>query len=162
MTTDFLLRALFMGVCATALLDVWAFVLNRLFGFGLPNWGLIGRWLGHMPAGRFTHDSIADSPSIENEKLAGWIFHYAVGVLFAAVTLALVGPAWVKSPTLFMPMLVGLVTVGCGWFVLQPALGAGMASSRKPDASRIRLLNIVGHTVFGFGLWFAAMAIRGL
>jgi hypothetical protein len=35
--SDFLVRAVVMGVAATALLDLWALLLNRLFGFGLPN-----------------------------------------------------------------------------------------------------------------------------
>ena len=162
MTSDFLFHALIMGVGATALLDVWAVALNRLFGFGLPNWGFVGRWLGHLPSGRFMHDTIAESAPFQNEKLMGWLFHYAVGILFAATTLILAGSTWIKNPTLFMPMLVGLVTVGCGWFILQPALGAGVAASRKPEAQQIRLLNIAGHIVFGFGLWMTAMAMRGL
>ncbi len=40
--SDWIIRSLIMGVAATALLDLWALLLNRLFGFGLPNWGLVG------------------------------------------------------------------------------------------------------------------------
>ncbi len=65
-----------------------------------------------------------------------------------------------QNPTLLLPLVVGLVTVGCGWFILQPGLGNGIAASRRPDATRIRLLNIAGHIVFGFGLWLAAVAIK--
>jgi hypothetical protein len=39
-------------------------------------------------------------------------------------------------------------------------MGAGVAASRKPDANRIRILNILAHIVFGLGLWLAAMALR--
>jgi Protein of unknown function (DUF2938) len=76
-------------------------------------------------------------------------------------TLVLGGAAWAETPTWPLPLIVGIVTVGCGWFILQPALGAGIAASRKPDANRIRALNIAGHIVFGLGLWLAAMAVRG-
>ena len=33
--------------------------------------GLVGRWLGHMPRGRFRHDSIARAPFISGERLIG-------------------------------------------------------------------------------------------
>jgi Protein of unknown function (DUF2938) len=159
--TDFLVRAIVMGVGATALLDLWALLLNRLFGFGLPNWAMIGRWVAHLPTGKIMHDDIGQALPVANELTIGWVFHYAVGIVFAMVTLVLGGAAWAKGPTLPLPLIVGIVTVGCGWFILQPALGAGIAASRKPDANRIRALNIAGHIVFGLGLWLAALAMRG-
>jgi hypothetical protein len=39
-------------------------------------------------------------------------------------------------------------------------MGAGWAASRRPDAWRVRLLNIVGHTVFAVGLWGTALLLR--
>jgi Protein of unknown function (DUF2938) len=158
---DFLSRALLLGIFATALLDLWAVLLNRLFGFGLPNWAMVGRWVAHLPSGRLTHDDIGAAPPVNGELKIGWAFHYAVGILFAMTTLLIGGADWAKSPTLPLPMIVGILTVGCGWFILQPALGAGVAASRKPDANRIRVLNILGHIVFGLGLWLAAMILRG-
>jgi Protein of unknown function (DUF2938) len=158
--TDFFFRSLVMGVAATALLDGWAMLLNRLFGFGLPNWAMVGRWLAGLPAGQLVHQDIGQATPVANELTFGWIFHYAVGIAFAMATLALGGAPWAKAPTLPLPLFVGVVTVGFGWFVLQPALGAGIAASRKPDANRIRLLNIAGHIVFGLGMWLAALALR--
>jgi Protein of unknown function (DUF2938) len=159
--TDFLFRSIVMGVAATALLDLWALLLNRIFGFGLPNWAMIGRWVAHLPSGQVIHEDIGRAAPAANELTIGWVFHYAVGVLFAMATLVLGGAAWAKTPTWPLPLIVGIVTVGCGWFILQPALGAGIAASRKPDAHRIRLLNIAGHIVFGIGLWLAAIVMRG-
>jgi len=157
---DLLYRSLIIGAAATALLDLWQIALNRLFGFGLPNWALVGRWVGHLPGGTFAHDDIGQSSPVSGELAIGLVFHYAVGIAFALATLLIGGAPWAKNPTLLLPLVVGLVTVGCGWFILQPCLGAGIAASRKPDATRIRLLNIAGHIVFGFGLWLAAVAIK--
>jgi hypothetical protein len=157
---DLALHSLTMGVAATALLDLWAILLNRLFGFGLPNWAMVGRWVAGLAAGKFMHDDIGKAPPVANELAIGWIFHYAVGIAFALVTVQIGGMDWMQRPTLMLPLIVGIVTVGCGWFILQPGLGNGIAASKKPDANRIRLLNIAGHIVFGFGLWFAALAIR--
>ena len=154
------LNAIIIGVGATALLDAWALVLNRLFGFGLPNWAMVGRWFAHLPRGIVVHEDIGRSDGVSHELTIGWVAHYAVGILFAAITLAIGGEAWMKAPTWPLPLAVGLITVGCGWFILQPGMGAGIAASRKPDHMRIRILNILGHTVFGFGMFGMAMLIR--
>jgi hypothetical protein len=67
---------------------------------------------------------------------------------------------WLQQPTLIPALIVGLVTVGAGWFLLQPGMGAGIAASRRPNANRIRALNIAGHIVFGLGLYASALLIR--
>lgn len=152
--------ALLMGCGATLLLDIWAIALNRIFGFGLPNWGLVGRWFAHLPSGRFMHADIAATSPVQNERSIGWIAHYAVGVLFAAATVMIGGKTWIMTPTWPLPIAVGLITVGCGWFILQPGMGAGFAASKRPDRARVRILNILGHIVFGLGLWGVALLAR--
>ena len=57
-------------------------------------------------------------------------------------------------------MLVGFVTIGTGWFILQPAMGGGIAASKRPNANQIRLMSVAGHIVFGLGLYFSALLIR--
>jgi hypothetical protein len=56
-------------------------------------------------------------------------------------------------------MIVGIVTIGAGWFILQPAMGAGIAASKRPDANQIRAMNVAGHIVFGLGLYGSALLI---
>lgn len=157
---DILWRAIVMGVVATAVLDLWALLLKQVFGFPTPNWALVGRWFCHVPAGRLMHEDIGKSPGFSNELAAGWIAHYAVGISFALATVLIGGAGWIKAPTPLLPLIVGWVTVGCGWFILQPGMGAGIAASKKPDANRIRLLNVIGHTVFGLAMWGAALALK--
>ena len=53
--------------------------------------------------------------------------------------------------------MFGVATVAFGWFVLQPGLGLGWAASRTPNPTRVRMLNLAGHTVFGLGLWLTAL-----
>ena len=158
--TELIYRSIVMGAAATALLDLWAILLNRLFGFPLPNWAMVGRWVAHLPAGQFAHEDIGKAAPAGNELAIGWVFHYVVGIAFALATLMIGGAGWAGNPTLPLPLIVGIVTVGCGWFILQPCMGAGIAASRRPHAGRTRLLNVVGHIVFGSGLWFAALAMR--
>jgi hypothetical protein len=156
----FLIKAVLIGAGATLLLDLWAQLLKRVAGFPPPNWAMPGRWVAHLPSGKLVHDDIALAPPVANELAIGWVFHYAVGILFAAVLLASWGLGWAANPTFLPALIVGLVTVGCGWFILQPGMGAGVAASKKPNAGQIRILNIVGHIVFAIGLYGTALLIR--
>jgi len=157
---DVLVRTVLVGIGATALLDLWALLLNRIFGLPLPNWALVGRWFAHLPRGRVLHEDIARSEPVANERAIGWLAHYAVGILFAGIVVAIWGAAWLRNPAFLPALIVGLATVGCGWFILQPGMGAGIAASKRANANTVRALNIVGHTVFAVGLWGTALLIR--
>jgi hypothetical protein len=157
---DVLVRTMLVGIGATALLDLWALLLNRIFGLPLPNWALVGRWFAHLPRGRVLHEDIARADAVANERAIGWLAHYAVGILFAGIVVAIWGAAWLRNPAFLPALIVGLATVGCGWFILQPGMGAGIAASKRANANTVRALNIVGHTVFAVGLWGTALLIR--
>lgn len=153
-------RSLAIGIVATALLDLWALFLNRAFGIPLANWAMVGRWFAYLPRGRFMHDTIADTPPVSNELALGWIMHYLIGALFAGIVLLLWGLDWARNPTLLPALIVGVVTVGCGWFILQPGMGFGLAASKRPNANQVRLIGLINHVVFGLSLWLAALLMR--
>jgi hypothetical protein len=153
-------RSLAIGIGATALLDLWALFLNRVFGIPLANWAMVGRWFAYLPRGRFMHDTIADTPPVARELAIGWIMHYLIGALFAAIVLLIWGLDWARNPTLLPALIVGVVTVGCGWFILQPGMGFGLAASKRPNANQVRLIGLINHVVFGLGLWLAALLVR--
>lgn len=156
---DFLWRSLAMGIGATAAMDVWALFLNAAFGLALPNWGLVGRWFAHIPKGTVFHNDIAKAEPIANERAIGWVAHYVIGIIYAAALILIAGPSWVASPTFLPAWIIGIVTVGAGWFLLQPGMGAGWAASLKPNPNKIRALNLLAHTVFGAGLYGTALLI---
>ena len=153
-----LVQAVIAGVVATAAMDLWALLLAKVAGVPKPNWGLVGRWFGHLPRGRWRHEDIGQAPAIASEKALGWIAHYAIGIAYGLALVLLAGAAWRAHPTPLAALLVGWVTVGAGWFILQPGMGAGIAASRRPNPWTIRLLNVAAHTVFGMGLWLGAWA----
>ncbi|MET0430337.1 MAG: DUF2938 domain-containing protein [Microvirga sp.] len=157
---DFVFRAIAIGIGATLLLDLWGLLLNRVFGLPMANWAMVGRWFCHLPNGRAFHDDIGAARPYPRELLVGWIGHYLVGILFAGILLALAPAGWAARPTFLPALIVGLVTVGAGWFVLQPGMGAGIAASKRPNAWQIRFLNVVGHVVFGLSLYGTALIIR--
>lgn len=157
---EFLFRSVLIGIGATALFDLWGLLLKHAFGIPRANWGLVGRWFCHLGSGKVFHDDIAAARPFRFERAAGWIGHYLVGILFAGILLAVAPSGWTAQPTLWPALAVGLVTVGAGWFLLQPGMGAGIAASKRPNAGRIRTLNVVGHAVFGLGLYATALLIR--
>ena len=157
-------QVLTMGVCATVVMDLWAVLLCRAFGMASLDYAMVGRWLGHMPAGRFAHAGIGRASPVIGEKALGWFAHYAIGVGFAACLVGLTGPAWRQAPTLVPALAFGIVTIVVPFFVMQPAFGAGMAASNTPNPTRARLRSLMTHSVFGLGLyaggWVVSLAHR--
>ena len=80
------------GIGATAVIDLWAIARRRLLGLPAPNYGLVGRWLAHMPRGRFRHESIAPWRRLESRELdsAWWQGRRQLGRMF--------GRSWKTPP----------------------------------------------------------------
>ena len=149
------LRILVMGTTATAAIDLWATFANRVLGWPRTNWGLVGRWIGHMRDGQFTHVSIGSSPTIVHESILGWVFHYGVGCIYAALYLLYVSIVQMGQPTLVSAVLFGLVTILSPWLLMQPALGLGICASKAPRPNLVRLQNLIIHSVFGLALYYS-------
>lgn len=153
--SEFVLRSVLIGVGATVALDLWSLLIARAFAAPPPNWALVGRWMGHLPRGRLVHDSIAGAARVPGERIIGWTAHYAIGVAFAALLLAVGGPDWLRAPTLLPALVVGVATVAAPFFILQPGMGAGVMSTKTPDPTAARLRSLLNHAVFGLGLYLA-------
>lgn len=156
------LSLILIGVGATVLMDAWGIMRKSLFDIPPADYGMVGRWIGHMAHGKFRHDRIAAASPIPGERILGWSIHYLIGVAFAGALLWIVGSEWLLHPTLAPALAFGLVTVGAPFFVMQPCMGAGVAASRTPKPNSARLQSLITHTVFGFGLWVAAWVVRYL
>lgn len=155
--SDLLVAGVVMGLVATAMMDAWAVLLRRSAGVPMPNWAMVGRWAAHLPRGRVFHDDIGQATSVEGEHAIGWVFHYAVGVIYGVVLAFLMGPAWLAAPTFAPAWGFSMLMLGFGWFLLQPGLGLGWAAAKTPNPAKARVLGLVAHTVFGAGLWLGAL-----
>jgi uncharacterized membrane protein YagU involved in acid resistance len=105
------------------------------------------------------HASIAAAEPKKAECVAGWVLHYVIGVVFAFVFLLLVSGDWLARPTLLPALLFGIATVVFPLFILQPALGHGIAASKTPNPTRARLKSLMTHTVFGLALYGATICL---
>ena len=157
---DYAGSTLFIGAGATLATDLWAIARRRLFGTPLPDYGLVGRWFGHMARGRFRHERITAAEPVRGEHQIGWIAHYLIGVVFAGALLAACGLAWARQPTPGPALMVGIVTVAAPFLLMQPGMGAGIAASRTPRPGTARLQSLVTHAVFGLGLYVAGLVLN--
>jgi hypothetical protein len=154
-----LARAVVVGIGGAALMDAWGLLARRAFGLQGLDYALLGRWIGNFARGRFFHDRIAGAPPVAGERALGWAAHYAIGIGFAVPLLLVGGLDWARSPSLLLPMFIGMVTILAPWLVMQPAMGAGIAASRTPNPGAARLRNLATHAVYGIGLYLTAVAL---
>ena len=148
---DALSEIIVIGAGATIVLDLWSQFL-KWRKVPTLNFALLGRWIGHLPKGTWFHDGVAKAAPVKGELALGWAAHYAIGIAFAAILVATCG----SKPSLMQALLVGVGTVAAPLFVMQPALGAGIASSRTPAPVRNTIKSVVNHAVFGLGLYLSA------
>jgi hypothetical protein len=148
------------GTLATTVMDLGSLLLRRFAGVPLPNYAMVGRWIGHMPAGRLRHRAIAATPAVRGERVIGWVVHYLTGIAFAALLLAICGFDWLRSPTFVPAMLVALATVAAPFLLMQPCMGAGIAARRAPDPATVRLRSLINHGLFGLGLYAAGHVMQ--
>lgn len=156
-----LLLSVAIGAGATLVMDAWLQLLRRL-GIASLSFALVGRWVGHLARGRVRHAAIAKAAPVRGELALGWLAHYATGIAFAALLLALAGPAWAARPSLLPALALGVATVAVPLLLIQPAMGAGIASRNTPTPLRNSLKSLATHTVFGLGLYLSAVLIAAL
>jgi len=161
-TLELVAGAVVIGVAGSALMDAWSAVLRRRFGIPTLDYRLLGRWIGHMAKGRMAHERITAAAPLAGEGILGWFAHYAIGVTFALVLVAICGPGWLAAPMPGPALVVGIGSILAPWLVMQPAMGAGVAAARSANPAGTRLRNLGSHTVYGLGLYLAASALAAL
>ena len=149
------------GIGATVLMDLWLWLLSRL-GVPATGFAMVGRWVGHFSRGRFAHASIAKAAPVPFELGLGWLTHYLVGIGYAVGMVGLLGAAWLEQPTPLPALVFGVLTVAAPWFVMQPAMGAGVLALKTATPLKNGLRNLANHAVFGVGLYASAVVLAGL
>jgi hypothetical protein len=159
MQVSFILGGVVVGVGATLVQDLWNLALRRAFGIPSLDLCLLGRWLCHMPVGKFKHASIKAATPKTPECAIGAMAHYTIGAVFASVLVLVTSGEWLVRPTLLPALLLGVVTLVFPFFLMQPALGLGVASSRTANPKRARLKSLMSHVAFGLGLFWCALPV---
>jgi Protein of unknown function (DUF2938) len=155
-----MLPGISIGIVATVCIDIWAAIAK--YGLGLPtaNWGMVGRWFGHMARGIFVHRPISGAPPIRNELAIGWIGHYVIGAFYGSAYLYIVQAVLSAQPSVISGLGFGLATLFAPWLIMQPAMGAGVFASRTPRPAVARLMNVSMHALFGVSLYIGWTLIQ--
>lgn len=153
--SEFVVHAIVLGLGATVLMDTWIWLRQRWLGVPGLNYTLVGRWVAWLPRGRFRHAPISATPPVHGERAIGIAVHVLTGIVFAAILLVFGGEAWLRAPTLSLPLMVGIGTVLAPFLLMQPGMGLGIAASRAPHPGRARLHSLATHAMFGIGLYLS-------
>lgn len=146
------------GIFATVIFDIWQRLLHAATGIPATNWGIVGRWFGHLPKGRFVHESIGAAAPVANEAALGWFMHYLIGIGYGVVYVGMM-VALFDGPTLLNGFLFGLASVSIPWFMFQPCLGLGFMGSKAPNPNIPRYTALAAHCLYGVAL-YAGSAIH--
>ncbi len=149
--------AVLIGIGGTVILDLWAALLQRFFGVPATNWAMVGRWVGHMPRGHFIHENIGKATPVSGELAIGWVVHYAIGIGYGLLLVGLWGAEWLRQPTLLPPMILALGLLVAPYLIMMPGMGSGIAGAKTPKPNVTRLKSLVGHSVFGLGMYVTAL-----
>lgn len=160
MVMEIIIKSVFIGVFATAVIDLWALLLKKGFGLPTTNWAMVGRWFGHLPRGVFVHNPITESDAVAHEHLIGWVAHYVVGILYALLYFFVVVDVLSTTPTLLSAVVFGLLTLLVPAFILQPGLGLGVFARHAPQPGVTRLISLSLHVIFGVSLFWGWMVTR--
>ncbi|WP_162651178.1 DUF2938 domain-containing protein [Lentilitoribacter sp. Alg239-R112] len=154
---DLIFPTVIIGLGATAFMDMFAWLQRSLWNIQGLDYALVGRWIAGIPKGQFTHKTILQSPQNRYERTIGWVFHYAIGVLFAGIMLAFTGKSWLDAPSLLNPMIIGIASVAAPFLVMQPAFGFGFAASKTPSPWITRQKSLIAHLSFGLGTYLTGV-----
>lgn len=156
---EMIIFSILIGTGATIILDIYSLLMRLVFKIPSLDMGIVGRWIGHFKHGVFVHQNIIEAEKIKEERIIGWIAHYLIGISFAFLLLIIWGIEWVYNPTFLPALIIGVLTTIAPWFVMQPAFGFGIAASKTQNPSIARLRSLKAHTIYGVGLYLAAILL---
>lgn len=154
-----IVKTILIGIGGTAAIDCFTFLVS-LIGNTPRGILFVGRWLAYMPKGKFFHHTIIETPSIANELIIGQIAHYSIGIIFAFLLVVVYGEKWLVNPRLFPAIIIAFITLIPPIFILQPALGFGIAFSNMPIPGLLLLKIYLIHMVYGIGLYLSAKIMQ--
>ncbi|TQI78252.1 hypothetical protein FHU10_1744 [Serratia fonticola] len=157
---DMLLHATVLGITATLVMDLWAMGQKRLFNIPSLNYRLVGRWIGHMPRGKWVHHTIVQARPVKGEALMGWGAHYLIGIVFTWLFLMIMGSGWLEQPTFLPALAMGIISVVAPFFLMQPGFGFGFAAAKTPQPNVARQRSLIAHASFGIGIYVGALLLR--
>ena len=142
------------GILGTIAMDLFNLFFARMDLLSKIDIKMIGRMAVGWTHGRFFYEHPSKMKPVRNEKLYGYITHYAIG-LSLAVPYVLVWNLLIGGlPSPIWTILYGIITTIASWFFVFPSVGLGAFGRRSPEGIRAALSSLSNHLFFGVGMAF--------
>jgi hypothetical protein len=140
------------GVLGTVLMDLFNHLLARTGMLLKIDVVMIGRMSAGWARGRFRYREPDEMVPVANERLLGYLAHYAIGVGLAFIYLL----GWallVGRPASPLGALVyGIATTVASLFLVYPSMGLGVCGRRSPEDLRAVFSPLANHLFYGVGM----------
>tara|TARA_X000000368_G_C22726202_1_gene577456 strand:+ start:112 stop:585 length:474 start_codon:yes stop_codon:yes gene_type:complete len=154
-----ILQGFISGLIATILFDLFNNSLNYAYNIDKPRWNLLGRYFIGYRQKRYFRVSLAEDEEEDNELFWGYIIHYIIGIIYGLIYVCL-NVFFFDYPSLLIAYLFGFITVLGAWCYLMPfAYNLGFFASKSDQQLNILVQNLIGHFVFGTGLFIGFCVI---
>ena len=149
---DFLVTGVVAGVLGTLAMDSLNNVFARAGVLSKIDGGMIGRMAAGWARGHFRYRHPSEMRQVEDERLYGYVTHYAIGVGLALLYVLgwnffIGGPA---SP--MWAVAYGVATTVAAYFFVFPSMGLGVFGRRSAEGIRAPLSSLANHLFYGLGL----------
>jgi hypothetical protein len=85
-----------------------------------------------------------------------------IGIAYGLLLVAIWGAGWLRQPGIAEPLILALALLVLPYFVMMPGMGMGMAGSRTPKPNVTRLKSVIGHSIFGIGMYLTARLMEAV
>jgi len=116
--------------------------------------GGLGRWIGHMFRGQFTHEDITKAAPVTHEAEIGMVAHYGSGLVLGLGYALFLRVPQQRPSSLPRALGYGVATTVFPWFWMFPARGQGVLGLRDGDL-RAPARALCAHAAYGVGLGLA-------
>jgi hypothetical protein len=149
---DLVVAGVVAGVLGTLAMDSLNLLFVRTGLITKIDVRMIGRMAVGWAQGRFRYRHPSEMEEAADEKLFGYVTHYAIGMGFAVPyvlgwVLMVGGPA---SPA--WAVAYGVATTGASWFFVFPSMGFGVSGRRSPEGRKAFISPLANRSFFGLGM----------
>lgn len=149
---DLILTGFTAGILGTLAMDLLNYLFARIGIILTIDLQMIGRMSAGWTRRRFRYHHPDEMEPVANEKLYGYITHYAIG-LGLAVTYLLGWDILVGGPASPVWALVyGITTTAASWFIIYPSLGQGALGRKSQYGIKSAYSALANHLFFGIGM----------
>jgi hypothetical protein len=140
------------GVIGTLVMDLFNFLFSRIGIIAKIDIRMIGRMAAGWLRGRFIYESPAEMKQVANEKLLGFVTHYAIGISLALPYLLGCHLFIGGGVSAIWAISYGILTTVASWFLVYPSMGLGICGLKSPEKFKATFSSLANHLFYGIGL----------